>query len=386
VPMHTGMNAIAPASAPPRGPQFDNRRVLAGLIDVGIVIVVAAVLGFVTGLAGGDNTAALQAVVLGWALFYYFALESGAGQTVGKQLMGLRVTMADGSHADMRAIAIRTVLRVIDGFAFYLVGLIVMLATGERRQRLGDLAAGTIVTSADKSPAVAPAAPAAVATPAPSGPEAIVLGAAFAPVEPVVSTPELKPFDPFAPVDAEPALEADAPVDAEGTPAAEEAVEQPAAEVASEPSEPVAELSHEPADDVSAEPVVELAEQPVVEVEPVAELAPESSEQAVAEYEPIVDVSQDPVVDDEPLVEIASGPAAESGETPDEPPAPDQAAADDWSFPLTQEAPDAPEPEQREQPAPADEVKVRSVETVSAIDLVMGEVEEDEAAGSAPTA
>ena len=44
----------------------------------------------------------------------------------------------------------RTVLRLVDGLGVYLVGLIAMLATGERRQRLGDLAAGTIVTTIEE--------------------------------------------------------------------------------------------------------------------------------------------------------------------------------------------------------------------------------------------
>ena len=59
--------------------------------------------------------------------------------------MKLRVVRADGRPAGMGEVAVRTVLRVIDN---YLVGLIVMLATGERRQRIGDLAAGTIVVDA----------------------------------------------------------------------------------------------------------------------------------------------------------------------------------------------------------------------------------------------
>ena len=58
--------------------------------------------------------------------------------------MKLRVVRADGRPAGMREIAVRTVLRVVDGIGLYIVGLIVMLATGQRRQRLGDMAAGTI--------------------------------------------------------------------------------------------------------------------------------------------------------------------------------------------------------------------------------------------------
>ena len=91
-------------------------------------------------------------MILGWALYYHFAMESGDGQTVGKKLMKLRVVLADGRPAGMREIAVRTVLRVVDGIGFYIVGLIVMLATGQRRQRLGDLAAGTMVVDASAMP------------------------------------------------------------------------------------------------------------------------------------------------------------------------------------------------------------------------------------------
>jgi uncharacterized RDD family membrane protein YckC len=82
--------------------------------------------------------------------FYYFALEASIGQTVGKRLLGLRVLRADGRRPSRRAIAGRTLLRLVDGLpVLYLAGFVTMLATGRgRRQRLGDLAAGTAVTRA----------------------------------------------------------------------------------------------------------------------------------------------------------------------------------------------------------------------------------------------
>ena len=154
------MNAIAHASAvPASGPRLDNRRVLAALIDLVVLGAGAALIGFVAGALNGGEvefTPALDVILLGWALYYYFACESGGGQTIGKRLMKLRVVRADGGHAGMREIFVRTILRVIDGIALYLVGLIVMLVTGERRQRLGDLAGGTVVVDAA---APAPAAP-----------------------------------------------------------------------------------------------------------------------------------------------------------------------------------------------------------------------------------
>src|SRR3954452_19174392 len=157
------MNAMAQVSAARvSGPKLDNRRVAAGVVDLLIVAAGALVVLFAGDALTGDRGGALGAVILGWALYYYFALESGAGQTVGKKLMKLRVVRADGRPAGMREIAVRTILRVVDGIGMYIVGLIVMLVTGERRQRIGDLAAATVVVDAS-GPATAVAEPPAPA-------------------------------------------------------------------------------------------------------------------------------------------------------------------------------------------------------------------------------
>jgi uncharacterized RDD family membrane protein YckC len=159
MPMVGLMNAIAQASPfPVTGPKLDNRRVVAAIVDL-LIVTAGAVAVLLAGDAlAADRQSALGAVVLGWALYYFFALESGEGQTVGKRLMKLRVVRADGRPAGMREIAVRTILRVVDN---YLVGLIVMLATGERRQRVGDLAAGTIVVDASARAVAPPPAPVA---------------------------------------------------------------------------------------------------------------------------------------------------------------------------------------------------------------------------------
>lgn len=88
-------------------------------------------------------------VYLAVVLLYYFVFEVAVGQSVGKRLLGLRVARADGSRPSAAAIAVRTLLRLVDWLpALYLVGFIAMLATGVRRQRLGDLAAKTRVARA----------------------------------------------------------------------------------------------------------------------------------------------------------------------------------------------------------------------------------------------
>src|SRR4051794_14785679 len=161
------MDGLAPAShGPATGPQFDNRRVLAALVDLALLVPVALLM---SALFGGF-TGAAAALTAGWALYYYFAFESDRGQTIGKRLMKIRVVRADGEPLDTGRVAVRTLLRPIDGIGAYLVGLVVMLVTGQRRQRLGDLAAGTVVTDAGapepaEAVAVAEAPEAAVAEP-----------------------------------------------------------------------------------------------------------------------------------------------------------------------------------------------------------------------------
>lgn len=79
-------------------------------------------------------------------IVYHFAFEAASGQTPGKRRYGIG---AGGGRADARAIAIRSVLRIVDQLPlWYLSGLISMLRTGpRRRQRIGDVVAGTSVVA-----------------------------------------------------------------------------------------------------------------------------------------------------------------------------------------------------------------------------------------------
>jgi uncharacterized RDD family membrane protein YckC len=285
------MNAIAQASpTPASGPKLDNRRVMAAIVDLVIVSAGALVILVAGDSLSGDRPGALAAVIIGWALYYFFALESGEGQTLGKKLMKIRVVRADGRPAGMGEIAVRTILRVIDN---YLIGLIVMLATGERRQRIGDLAAGTIVVDAS--------APAVVMPPAPALDDA----------EPVEDE-----ADSYEPDEDE--------VEVEEELSASETITLPARPA---PPATLADLTEPEAEDAV---VAEVVDGPVAE-EPVAEdsVVDESAE----ELEPVVDepVAEEPVAED----------------------------------PVVDESAEELEP-----------VNVKSVETVSAMDLIMGAAEE----------
>lgn len=80
---------------------------------------------------------------------YHFALEARDGQTIGKRQYGISVTAVDGSPATIKAVAIRSALRLIDQLpVLYVSGLISMVRTGPaRRQRIGDVVAGTTVVA-----------------------------------------------------------------------------------------------------------------------------------------------------------------------------------------------------------------------------------------------
>jgi len=124
-------------------------RISAGLIDN---IFVCCGYGAICGLSGwrfGSVDHLWRVAVLDVA--YHFAYEAHNGQTIGKRQYGLRVMAADGGPADTRAIAIRSVLRLVDLLpTYYLSGLVSMLRTGAaRRQRIGDVAAETVVVAVE---------------------------------------------------------------------------------------------------------------------------------------------------------------------------------------------------------------------------------------------
>jgi uncharacterized RDD family membrane protein YckC len=131
------------------------RRVLATLVDLiglGFVFVLMSVLFGTSSAGGGQVSASLEGF---WALVYfvgvfayYILMEGYLGQTVGKMLLGIKVVREEnGGEPGLREAAIRTVLRIVDGLFFYLVALITVLASA-RNQRLGDMAAHTLVVRA----------------------------------------------------------------------------------------------------------------------------------------------------------------------------------------------------------------------------------------------
>ena len=130
-------------------------RFIAALIDTAIKLV--AWLGFAvflfggTSLLGGGDFSSLGAAAFYVVSFFIWfgydvAFETlSSGRSPGKRMTGLRVVRMGGRPVGFVASSIRNMVRIVDFLpSFYLVGMITAIAT-RLNQRLGDLAAGTVV-------------------------------------------------------------------------------------------------------------------------------------------------------------------------------------------------------------------------------------------------
>jgi uncharacterized RDD family membrane protein YckC len=110
----------------------------------------ATILGFLAmAVVRPQNSVAGGVIVCVLYLLYFFASEAAWCRTPGKLFTGLKVQMADGRHCSAKAAAIRMLARIIEANPLLFGGIpagITILST-KRKQRLGDLLAGTLVVS-----------------------------------------------------------------------------------------------------------------------------------------------------------------------------------------------------------------------------------------------
>ncbi len=135
-------------------------RFLALILDTVVVCAGCSLIGLWAFLkwgivSGGEMRVTLATVLVGGSLsvlfgfLYLWILEAGLGSTLGKAILGIGVVNNSGRSA-LAASAIRNLLRVVDGLAFYLVGALVASCSKFRR-RIGDVCAGTYVIEGNLS-------------------------------------------------------------------------------------------------------------------------------------------------------------------------------------------------------------------------------------------
>jgi uncharacterized RDD family membrane protein YckC len=137
-------------------------RMIAGIIDNLLILGIDAVLlvlaiiltpyswSDMVDSTRGSGTWGLAVVILMffvvyWGYFVAFEMLTN-GRSPGKMHMRIRVVKEGGGPIRFTDIAIRNLLRAVDSLGFYAVAGVCMFAT-RKAQRLGDLAAGTVVLS-----------------------------------------------------------------------------------------------------------------------------------------------------------------------------------------------------------------------------------------------
>jgi len=128
-------------------------RMLAAVIDFAIFWLYLAIVNVITaymGTAFKDNWTVfgLQSLLLLPVMFYSLYMHIiFNGRTVGKMIVKIRVVRIDGLPVHWSNYLIRWMLRLVDIWIFLSAVGILTILFSNKRQRLGDAAAGTVVIS-----------------------------------------------------------------------------------------------------------------------------------------------------------------------------------------------------------------------------------------------
>jgi uncharacterized RDD family membrane protein YckC len=122
-------------------------RFIGEMIDTTLKAAVIVLLGIALfGIGGGVATAVFAAVAFLVWFFYDVLFEVLAGgRTPGKRVTGIRVIREGGQPIGFPASAVRNLVRLVDGPGTGYVAGVVAIVASRRNQRLGDMAAGTLV-------------------------------------------------------------------------------------------------------------------------------------------------------------------------------------------------------------------------------------------------
>jgi uncharacterized RDD family membrane protein YckC len=116
-------------------------------------IIISMIFGALGGMLGAGI---MEAGIVPWYwgllsfifyIGYYTYFEGSRDQTIGKMITKIKVVREDNKPIDMNPAFKRNILRIFDGFIFYLIGAI-LISRSDKKQRLCDSLAKTVVVKA----------------------------------------------------------------------------------------------------------------------------------------------------------------------------------------------------------------------------------------------
>src|SRR5476651_227572 len=134
-------------------------RIIARIIDIGVfiglfyavyIIIIIFFLSVFTGLqSGGGQGVPVALIVLGVIYsiaFIFYDLVSEIffnGQSIGKYAAKIKVVSINGSRPTLGQFFLRWVFRLLDFGITFGIGAVISVAVSEKKQRIGDIIAGT---------------------------------------------------------------------------------------------------------------------------------------------------------------------------------------------------------------------------------------------------
>ncbi len=119
-------------------------RIIDGLILAAYVIVLLALIGFGNFDNFITNNVSLDIIFILPIVFYDLLSESLLnGQSIGKKVMTMKVISLNGDQPRFSQYLIRWLFRIVDFTISSSLVALIMVAANQRKQRLGDLVAGT---------------------------------------------------------------------------------------------------------------------------------------------------------------------------------------------------------------------------------------------------
>lgn len=120
-------------------------RIIDLVIAVAYIVIVMLLISYAgTGMSGSG--ALVMLLLFLPVVFYDLVCEIVLnGQSVGKKVMGIRVISLNGDQPTVSQYLIRWLFRVVDFSIFGGLVALIVCAVSEKRQRLGDMIAGTVL-------------------------------------------------------------------------------------------------------------------------------------------------------------------------------------------------------------------------------------------------